>query len=153
MIQGQKTFPELPAGPAQCALCGAARAPVPNSAPSQRPVGWTMKERQLQLGKAGSPGFAAQQHQENTALTNHIRIDPEPLFSSEQLLQGRTPQKLKKRRYSLSVGAAYLGRAANREGHRLRWPGAARGTLEPAQPSSPLPAPEPPPQLWGDQSR
>lgn len=62
-----------------------------------------MRERQLQLGKAGSPGFAARQQQENTALTNHIWIDPEPLFSSKQLLQGRTPQKPKKRCYSPSM--------------------------------------------------
>lgn len=34
------------------------------------------------------------------------------------------------------VGPTCLGRAANREGHRLGWPGAARGPLKPAQPSS-----------------
>lgn len=96
-----------------------------------------MRERQLQLRKAGSPGFAARHQQENMASTNHIRIDPEPLFSSKQPLQGRTPQK-PKRHYSPGVWVplTWGGLLTGKEGHRPGWPGAARGTPEPAQPSS-----------------
>lgn len=38
--------------------------------------------------EAGSPGLSALRQQENMALTNRIRIELEPLFSSKQLLWG-----------------------------------------------------------------
>ena len=135
-------------------LCAGLPGPRSSTRPPPRGLwGSTMRERQLQLGKAGSPGFTARQQQENMALTNRIRTDLEPLFSSKQMLQGRTPQK-PKRSYSLGVwvplawGELLTGKGTGQVGQGL--PGRLRN---PPGPHPGLPAPEPPPQSWGDRSR